>query len=116
MKHSIVKGLILWGLCAAVQAACPHEGIEKLWSKMDLTGDVEITEPIVLDIETEDLNTVVISGNGSLIFSSDVPLAKLTSSRITIDDGGSLVIGSDDCRFSGKAEIELTGRMELNKS
>lgn len=109
MTGQLVRILALAGAIVAAQAACPHEGINKFWSDMNLSGDVEITEPVVLDTETGDLNTVVVKGEGSIIFSPDVDMAKLTSSRITVQDGGSVIIGSDDCRFDGNAEIELTG-------
>ena len=73
------------------------------------SGAIEINEPILLDTETERLNHVVIGNGGRLVFDPTVPLAKLTSGKITIDDGGYLDIGSSDCPFSGKAEILLTG-------
>ena len=43
------------------------------------------------------------------MFDPDVALAKMTSDRIIIDEGGFLDIGSSDCPFNGNAEILLTG-------
>ena len=62
-----------------------------------------------MDTETERLNRLVIGNGGRLVFDPAAPLAKLTSGRITIDDGGYLDIGSEDCPFTGNAEILLTG-------
>ena len=79
------------------------------WKAPSPSGEIEINEPILLDTETERLNKVVIGNGGKLVFDPTVPLAKLTSSKIIIDDGGYIDIGSSDCPFSGKAEILLTG-------
>jgi len=95
-------------------AECP-ESLEGLTKWSDLTtavspsGAIEITEPILLDTETERLSSVWIGNGGRLVFDPTAPLAKLTAGRITIDDEGYLDIGSADCPFAGNAEILLTG-------
>ena len=57
------------------------------------------------------MNKVVIGDGGRIVFDPTVPLAKLTSGKIIINDGGYLDIGSSDCPFSGRAEILLTGNL-----
>ena len=39
---------------------------------------------------------------------------KLTSDYILVDDGGELIIGSEECKYEGKAEILLTGEIPSN--
>ena len=51
-----------------------------------------------------------IVAGGRLVFSPLVPEATLTTDFVQIEDGGSLEIGSEECPFSGSAEIVLTGR------
>ena len=72
-------------------------------------GEIEITQPILLDTETPRLSKVWIRNGGRLVFDPTAELAKLTASQITIDDEGYLDIGSADCPFTGNAEILLTG-------
>ena len=73
------------------------------------SGEIEITEPILLNTETGRLTKVVIGNGGRLVFDPSVRLSKITAGRITIEDGGYLDIGSSDCPFTGNAEILLTG-------
>ena len=70
-----------------------------------------MTFPLLLDTETARIGGLVLRDGGRLIFSPDAALAKLTSDYVLIQDGGSLEIGSDDCRFRGNAEILLTGKL-----
>ena len=80
------------------------------------SGAIEITEPILLDTETERVSSVWIGNGGRLVFDPTAPLAKLTAGRITIDDEGYLDIGSADCPFAGNAEILLTGNYHIWRS
>ena len=77
-----------------------------------MNGDVEITQPILLNTETERLNRVIIGNGGRLVFDPNATLAKLTSGSIIIEEGGYLDIGSEECPFTGSAEILLTGLFE----
>ena len=54
-------------------------------------GDVVVVEQaILLDTETARLDTISIRDGGSLVFSPDVELAKLTSGLVKIENNGSL--------------------------
>merc|ERR1711962_45652 len=116
-SKSIMKILVSI-LCLAfgiqhIAAECPESlpGLTK-WSELTTAigdGEIEITQPILLDTETPRLSKVWIRNGGRLVFDPTAELAKLTASQITIDDEGYLDIGSADCPFTGNAEILLTG-------
>ena len=79
---------------------------------MPKDGDVVVVEQaILLDTETARLDTISIRDGGSLVFSPDVELAKLTSGLVKIENNGSLLIGVPDCRFLGRAEVLLLGEV-----
>ena len=102
----------------STQASCPWE-LENLspWSDpatwdQGLPADgniVELRKPVLLDTETTRLHTLIIRDGGMLVFSPNVPLAKLTVGVVKVQENGSLLIGASDCRFPGQAEILLTG-------
>ena len=98
-------------------SACPDIGIvakasnEKTWpSGFRLSGNVTLDFPLLLDVETPRLSGVHIVSGGRLVFSPQSPLAKLVTDYVKIGSGGSLDIGSEDCPFSGTAEVLLTGK------
>lgn len=72
-----------------------------------------IDREILLDTATPRLGSVSIVSGGRLVFSPDEKDAtvKLTANHVRIQDGGKMEIGSDDCRFKGKAEVLLTGEV-----
>ena len=94
---------------------CPWLGNDlHLWSEDSTWGDgglpvdgeeVVIEQPILLDTYTARLDRLTIRNGGSLVFSPDVELAKLTVGVVKIEDNGALLIGGPDCRFPGQAEV-----------
>ena len=100
---------------------CPWLGPDlHRWSNPLTWGDagvpkdgeaVLVDKAILLDTETASLDTITIIDGGSLIFSPDVELAKLTAGVVKIEDNGSLLIGGPDCRFPGRAEVLLLGEV-----
>ena len=54
----------------------------------------------------DEIGGIEIKSGGRLIFDPDTQ-TKLTTNFITIEDGGSLEIGSATCPFTGDAEIQL---------
>ena len=65
-------------------------------------GDtVVVNQAILLDTETTRLNTLILRDGGSLIFSPDVELSKLTVGVVKIQENGSFLIGGPECRFQG---------------
>jgi len=105
-----------------VFASCPHEqdGLLKWsdaasWDEAMVPGEgheVVITKPILLDSVTERVRSVTILDGGKLVFDPSAELAKITTNQILIDDGGEMHIGSADCKFTGKAEVLLTGTID----
>ena len=73
-------------------------------------SNVTLDFPLLLDRVSPPLAGLVIRSGGSLVFSSAAPLASLTAGFVYIGEGGALVIGSEECPFSGRAELVLTGR------
>jgi hypothetical protein len=72
-------------------------------------ADVVITTPILLDVVTASLKSVIIKDGGRLVFSPDVDLAMISSAYILVENEGYFEIGSSDCLFDGNAEVLLTG-------
>ena len=70
---------------------------------------LEIVSPILLSTTTARLGGIVIRDGGRLVFDPEAELAKLVTNYVEIQSGGSLEIGSADCKFEGNAEILLTG-------
>ncbi|GAB6028330.1 hypothetical protein CHUAL_002503 [Chamberlinius hualienensis] len=104
------------GLFGNSISSCPSDDDNlSLWSdpstwggNLPLAGqDVTISKSILLDIVTPNLGAITISPEARLIFSPKVPLAKLSTTRIYVK--GELWIGSEDCPFTGNAEIFLLG-------
>ncbi|XP_033729839.1 protein DDB_G0287365-like [Pecten maximus] len=104
-------------LVISMTSACPHTtaGLKK-WSESstwedgvpDEGEDVTITTPILLDESPGvDLNSITISTGGQLVFAPDSDLV-LRTYYIHID-GGRMDIGSETCRYTGDAKIQLLG-------
>lgn len=68
--------------------------------------DVEITEGILLDESPPDLHNINIQNTGSLVFD---PSEDLVLRAANIFVSGSFEIGSEDCTYTGKLKITLTG-------
>ena len=82
------------------------------WGNQGVPGDgdtVVINQAILLDTETARLNSLILRYGGSLIFSPDVELSKLTVGVVRIQENGSFLIGGPECRFQGQAEVVLVG-------
>ena len=82
------------------------------WGNLGVPGDgdtVVMNQAILLDTETARLKTLIMRDGGSLIFSPDVELAKLTVGVVKILENGSFLIGGPECRFQGRAEVVLVG-------
>ena len=89
------------------------------WGDVGLPKDgdvVMVDKAILLDTETASLDTITIIDGGSLVFSPDVELAKLTVGVVKIEDNGSLLIGGPECRFPGRAEVLLLGEAEVDSN
>ena len=89
------------------------------WGDVGLPKDgdvVMVDKAILLDTETASLDTITIIDGGSLVFSPDVELAKLTVGVVKIEDNGSLLIGGPECRFPGHAEVLLLGEAEVDSN
>merc|ERR550519_507859 len=83
------------------------------WGDRGLPGDGEkvvLKQAVLLDAETARLESLTIREGGSLVFSPDVDLAKLTAGVVKIQENGSLLVGGPECRFLGRAEILLLGK------
>merc|ERR1719153_2165127 len=83
------------------------------WGDKGLPGDgdiVDVMQGILLDTETARLESLIIRDGGSLVFSPNVEMVKLTAGVVRIQENGSLLIGGPECRFPGQAEILLTGK------
>ncbi|XP_021362407.1 transmembrane protein 2-like [Mizuhopecten yessoensis] len=100
-------------------ANCPHSdsGLKK-WSESSTWedgipedgDDVTISTPILLDESPGvDLNSITIGSGGRLVFAPDSDLI-LRTHYIHID-GGRMDIGSELCRYTGKAKIQLLGNV-----
>ena len=72
---------------------------------------VVVENALLLDTETARLDTLSIRNGGSLVFSPDVDLAKLTAGVVKIQENGYLLIGGPECRFLGRAEVLLLGEV-----
>ena len=78
------------------------------WGNQGIPEDgdtVVLNQAILLDTETARLNSLILKDGGSLIFSPDVELAKLTVGVVKIQENGSFLIGGPECRFQGHAEV-----------
>ena len=76
---------------------------------------MDITAPVLLDIESPRMAGIVIKDGGRLVFSPEVASAKLTTGYVLISDNGTLEIGSEECKFTGNATITLTGERVVLK-
>ncbi|XP_069121065.1 cell surface hyaluronidase CEMIP2-like [Argopecten irradians] len=113
----VARFLLVLVVINVANAACPHTdaGLNK-WSESSTWqdglpedgDDVVIVTPILLDESPDvDLGSITISAGGRLVFAPDSDLV-LRTYYIHID-GGRMDIGSEDCRYSGKARIQLLG-------
>ena len=71
---------------------------------------VEISDDVLLDESPPDLTSVTVSAGGSLVFS---PAGDFTLTTRYLMLYGALHIGSEDCRFTTKAKIVLTGTSKV---
>ncbi|XP_043207482.1 cell surface hyaluronidase-like [Amphibalanus amphitrite] len=101
-------------------AACPHQeaGIN-LWSSnatwpsgaVPSGGDVTINTSVLLDVNSARMDTVTITTGGKLVFDPSADSVRLSASMVELM-GGELWIGSEDCHFTGDAEVLLTGKRD----
>ena len=109
--------LLLAPLASLVAGDCPHLGISAIYSDpatwphaIDWTAEVVLDFPMLLDVATPRLAGLRIVSGGRLVFSPLIAAAALTTDFVRIEEGGSLEIGSEDCPFTGRAEVLLTGK------
>ncbi|XP_060071180.1 protein DDB_G0287365-like [Ylistrum balloti] len=114
-----VRWLLVALVIVRTSAICPHSiaGLKK-WSESSTWQDgipeegedVTISTPILLDESPGvDLNSITIVSGGQLVFAPDSDLV-LRTCYIHID-GGRLDIGSETCRYTGNAKIQLLGNV-----
>jgi len=120
-----LTALICLTLASVAQAGCPHEGVAQRWSDAGTWGAdgipgkdavLELNKPVLLDTETARLKSVTLKKGGKLIFDPKVAKAKITANFIFADEGGEFWIGSEDCPFTGQAEVLLTGKINRRQT
>ena len=109
--------LLLTGGAAA--SPCPWEDSSlarwshpSTWGDQGVPGDgqqVDLEVAVLLDTVSARLDTLTIRDGGSVVFSPEVEVARLTAGVVKVQGNGSLLIGGPDCRFPGRAEVVLVG-------
>ena len=74
-------------------------------------GDVTIDKPILLDINTAPMGKITIASGGRLVFDPATSPLRLSANMIELT-AGELWIGSEDCPYTGDAEVLLTGKRD----
>lgn len=64
-------------------------------------ASIVLTQPILLDTDTARLDQLEIQKGGRLVFSPAAPLT-LTAHSIRMTDGGSLVVGNEECEYPAR--------------
>ncbi|KAF0314127.1 Cell surface hyaluronidase [Amphibalanus amphitrite] len=114
-----LAALLLVSVAAATtQALCPHEATDLLpWSAaaswddqaVPSGGDITIDRPILLDVSSAPMGTITITAGGRLVFDATSPTTLTLSANMVELTGGEFWIGSEDCPYTGDAEVLLTG-------
>ena len=76
--------------------------------QVPIGGHITISESVLLDVNTARMDTITIISGGKLVFDPTADSVKLSANMVEIT-GGELWIGSEDCPFTGNAELLLTG-------
>merc|ERR1711970_929094 len=115
--EAVLYPLLLLLLSGQVSSLCPWKlpGL-KNWSDSSTWGGhppqdgdtVTVTTPILLDTQTPRIKLLDIRDGGMVVFSPQHE-TKLTVGIVRLINNGSLLIGSPECRFEGRADIVLTG-------
>ena len=74
--------------------------------------DIIINGPTLLDVESVEVNTITISGNGKLVFGQGHSIS-IATKGILVKDNGALVIGSETCPHEDEVNIVLIGMFRL---
>ncbi|KAF0311946.1 Cell surface hyaluronidase [Amphibalanus amphitrite] len=80
-------------------------------TKVPSGGDVTINTSVLLDVNSARMDTVTITTGGKLVFDPSADSVRLSASMVELM-GGELWIGSEDCHFTGDAEVLLTGKRD----
>ncbi|XP_043214062.1 cell migration-inducing and hyaluronan-binding protein-like [Amphibalanus amphitrite] len=115
---ALVALLLVSVAAATTQALCPHEATDLLpwsaaasWNKQTVPsgGDITIDRPILLDVSPAAMGTITITAGGRLVFDATSPTTLTLSANMVELSGGEFWIGSEDCPYTGDAEVLLTG-------
>ena len=94
--------------CLCILSSCRNSARKTLLFFLQSSSDLRITEGTLLDVEFLEVNSIVITGNGKLVFNRGHVIVIRTLS-ILVNQQGHLIIGSEICRHNDTVEINLIG-------
>ncbi|KAL4232333.1 hypothetical protein ACF0H5_009904 [Mactra antiquata] len=116
----IVRFLSLLLVIQTSAASCPHESqtlrtfSEIFGTEITKSQTLTITENVLLDIESLEVDYIEIVQEGSLVFNQGIDIT-IKTKGINVKGNGALVIGSSECRHTDNVLIVLEGRRTVNR-